>query len=68
MAEMDIRREILSATIQVFNKKGIKFTMDDVAKEVVKRPYTQCLRTNRSWYMTWLIIALIQSRKVRSAS
>ena len=34
MAEMDIRREILSATIQVFNKKGIKFTMDDVAKEV----------------------------------
>lgn len=34
MAEMDIRSEILSATIQVFNKKGIKFTMDDVAKEV----------------------------------
>ena len=34
MAEMDIRREILNATIQVFNKKGIKFTMDDVAKEV----------------------------------
>ena len=28
MAEMDIRREILSATIQVFNKKGIK--LDDV--------------------------------------
>ena len=34
MAEMDIRSEILSATISVFNKKGIKFTMDDVAKEV----------------------------------
>ena len=34
MAEMDIRSEILSATIPVFNKKGIKFTMDDVAKEV----------------------------------
>ena len=34
MAEMDIRSEILSATIPVFNKKGSKFTMDDVAKEV----------------------------------
>lgn len=29
-----IREEILDATIQVFNQKGMKFTMDDVAKEL----------------------------------
>ena len=34
MADMDIRKEILDATVLVFNKKGIKFTMDDVAREV----------------------------------
>ena len=33
MADMDIRKEILAATVLVFNKKGIKFTMDDVARE-----------------------------------
>ena len=29
-----IRIRIIEATISVFNKKGIKFTMDDVAKEI----------------------------------
>ena len=29
---MDIREEILKATIQAFREKGIKFTMDDLAK------------------------------------
>lgn len=33
MADTDIKREILAATVLVFNKKGIKFTMDDVARE-----------------------------------
>ena len=29
-----VREEILEATIHVFNKKGMKFTMDDVAREL----------------------------------
>ncbi|NLZ81904.1 MAG: TetR/AcrR family transcriptional regulator, partial [Clostridiales bacterium] len=28
---MDIKNTILEATIQVFNEKGLKFTMDDIA-------------------------------------
>lgn len=32
--ENTIREQILEATILVFNKKGMKFTMDDVAKEL----------------------------------
>lgn len=31
---MELREQILDATIQVFNKKGIKFTMDDLAKNL----------------------------------
>lgn len=33
MAQTNIKNEILNATITVFNKKGMKFTMDDVARE-----------------------------------
>lgn len=29
---MELREEILEGTIQAFNKKGLKFTMDDLAK------------------------------------
>jgi AcrR family transcriptional regulator len=28
---MEIRNAILEGTIQVFNEKGLKFTMDDIA-------------------------------------
>lgn len=31
---MGTRENILNATIQVFNKKGLKFTMDDIASEL----------------------------------
>lgn len=37
---MELREEILEATIVVFNKKGIKFTMDDLAKELGKSKKT----------------------------
>ena len=29
---MELRKEILEGTLTVFNQKGLKFTMDDVAK------------------------------------
>ena len=31
---MSTRENILDATIQVFNRKGLKFTMDDIASEL----------------------------------
>ena len=31
-----MKEKILEATIKVFNKKGLKFTMDDIAKELSK--------------------------------
>lgn len=31
---MELKEEILNGTIKAFNKKGIKFTMDDLAKEL----------------------------------
>lgn len=31
---MELRREILEGTLQVFNQKGLKFTMDDIAKRL----------------------------------
>ena len=31
---MELKEKILEATIQVFNKKGLKFTMDDIAHQL----------------------------------
>ena len=31
---MDLREQILKGTLQVFNYKGMKFTMDDIAYEL----------------------------------
>ena len=31
---MELREEILEGTLQVFNQKGLKFTMDDIAKRL----------------------------------
>lgn len=31
---METRQTILEGTIRAFNRKGLKFTMDDVAKEL----------------------------------
>ena len=31
---MELRKSILENTLRVFNKKGLKFTMDDIAREM----------------------------------
>lgn len=31
---MDLRENILESTLQIFNQKGLKFTMDDIAREM----------------------------------
>ncbi len=33
-ADQDIREDILETTLRLFNRKGMKFTMDDLAKEL----------------------------------
>ena len=32
--QMNNKEKILEATIKVFNRKGLKFTMDDIASEL----------------------------------
>lgn len=34
LQKMELKNTVLEGTLQVFNRKGIKFTMDDVAKEL----------------------------------
>lgn len=34
MRETESKQRILDATLRIFNEKGLKFTMDDIAKEV----------------------------------
>lgn len=34
MKKDDVRQKILNGTMEVFNQKGLKFTMDDIAKEL----------------------------------
>ena len=34
MKKEEVRQRILSGTMEVFNQKGLKFTMDDIAKEL----------------------------------
>ena len=34
MDKEEVRRTILNGTLEVFNQKGLKFTMDDIAKEL----------------------------------
>ena len=34
MEQSTVREEILDATIVLFNQKGLKFTMDDLAREL----------------------------------
>ena len=41
---MEQREKILDATIRVFNRKGLKFTMDDIAARFCKRKKMRTLR------------------------
>ena len=69
MAEMDIRSEILSATIPVFNKKGIKFTMDDVAKEVgISKKTIYTVFADKQELVYDMVDYCFQSRRVRNVS
>ncbi len=45
--------EILEATIDVFNEKGLKFTMDDLAKRlsISKKTIYQCFRDKNSLFL-----------------
>ena len=34
MVKAELRKTILNGTMEVFNQKGLKFTMDDIAKQL----------------------------------
>ena len=57
--ESTIREQILDATVLVFNKKGMKFTMDDIARELgmSKKTIYTVFADKQSWCMIWLITA-----------
>ena len=68
MAQTNIKNEILNATITVFNKKGMKFTMDDVAKEagMSKKTIYAVFSDKQELVFVWLITASTQLRRARS--
>ena len=62
MPNQNLKGDILEATIQAFQKKGLKFTMDDLASLLgisKKTIYTVFPDKN-----SWLIIVFPRSKKV----
>ena len=60
MPNQNLKGNILEATIKAFQKKGLKFTMDDLAK---KQSILFSL-TKIHWFWRWLIIVFPRSKKV----
>lgn len=55
------KERILKGTIQAFNEKGLKFTMDDLARilGMSKRPYMWNSQIKILCFLLWLIIFLM---------
>ena len=64
---MELRESILQGTIRVFNQKGLKFTMDDIANAlgISKKTIYTVFRIRRSCFWTWWIICLTISRSAK---
>ena len=61
---MEQRKKILDATLRVFNRKGLKFTMDDIAAELSMSKKTIYTVFHNKETLFFQIIALTVSRKV----
>ena len=50
-----LQKNILDATLRVFDRKGLKFTMDDLAKElsISKRPSTPSMTIKKHCSLPW---------------
>ena len=62
---MQQKEVILEGTIKAFNEKGLKFTMDDVAKilGMSKRPYIPYSATRSRCFLRWWITCSIPSKE-----
>ena len=66
---METREKILEATLKVFNQKGLKFTMDDIASELSMSKKTIYMYSviKRHCFFRWLITASTILKKANSA-
>lgn len=66
MPNQNLKDDILEATIQAFQKKGLKFTMDDIASLLgsAKKQSILFFLTKIHWFWRWLIIVFPRSKKV----
>ena len=67
MPNQNLKGDILEATIQAFQKKGLKFTMDDLASllGISKKQSILFSLTKIHWFWRWLIIVFPRSKKVK---
>ena len=66
MPNQNLKGDILEATIQAFQKKGLKFTMDDLASflGISKKTIYTVFPDKNSLVLRWLIIVFPRSKKV----
>ena len=52
---MELREKILLGTLQAFNKKGLKFTMDDICGilGISKKPFIRYLGIRKNCFWQW---------------
>ena len=65
----ELKENIMQGTLQAFNQKGLKFTMDDIAKilGISKKTIYQVFRDKEAFWKRW-IICLTGSRTVSRRS
>lgn len=66
MSDKNLKGNILEATIKAFQKKGLKFTMDDLASllGISKKTIYTVFPDKIHWFLEWLIIVFPRSKKV----
>ena len=65
----ELKENIMQGTLQAFNQKGLKFTMDDIAKilGISKKTIYQVFRDKEGFWKRWTI-CLTGSRTVSRRS
>ena len=65
----ELKENIMQGTLQAFNQKGLKFTMDDIAKilGISKKTIYQVFRDKEAFWKRWTI-CLTGSRTVSRRS
>ncbi len=66
----ELKENIMQGTLQAFNQKGLKFTMDDIAKilGISKKRFIKCFVIRRLCFWKRWTICLTGSRTVSRRS